>query len=78
MLCFLLPLVKCLEDLLHEARFRDRAYDLDALVHHGFGDALHPVELRYINEFGDSTTSAVICSFSIAKERVRFSLKWVR
>jgi hypothetical protein len=53
LLCFLRPLVKCLEDLLHEARFQDRAYHLDALVHHVFGDALHLVELRHMNEFGD-------------------------
>ena len=41
------------EHLLQKAGLRHRAHNLDAVVHHGLGDALHPVALGQINELGD-------------------------
>jgi len=38
------------EHLLHKARLGHRPHDLDAVVHHRLGDALHPVALGHIDE----------------------------
>ena len=41
------------QDLLHKARLGDCAQDFDAVVDHGFGNALHLVALRKVDELGD-------------------------
>ena len=52
----LLPLALRLyrfEDLLNKAGLRHSAYDFDAVVHHSFGDPLHPIELGHVDELRD-------------------------
>jgi hypothetical protein len=49
---FLLRLYR-FEHLLQKAGLGHRAHNLEAVVHHGLGDALHPVALGQINELGD-------------------------
>ena len=48
-------IVRCygFQDLLNKARLGDCAQDFDAIVDHGFGDALHLVALRKVDELGD-------------------------
>jgi hypothetical protein len=41
------------QNLLNKARLRHRAYDFDAIIHHGFGYALHLVTLSHVDELGD-------------------------
>jgi hypothetical protein len=41
------------QHLLEKARLRYRAYNFNAVVHYGLGDALHPVALSHINELRD-------------------------
>lgn len=56
-----LPFILCLfflrlygfQDLLNKARLGDCAQDFEAVVDHGFGDALHLVALRKVDELGD-------------------------
>ncbi len=38
------------QNLLDKARLWHRAYNFNAVVHHGLGDALHPVALSHIDE----------------------------
>ncbi len=49
---FLLRLYR-FQHLLQKAGLGHRTHNLDAVVHHRLGDALHPVELGHINELGD-------------------------
>lgn len=38
---------------LRKKRLRERANDLDMIIHHGFGNALDSVALRHLNKFRD-------------------------
>jgi len=49
---FLLRLYR-FEHFLDKARLRYRAYDFNAVVYYGLGDALHAVALGDINELGN-------------------------
>ena len=41
------------EHLLQKAGLGHRSHNLDAVVHHRLGDALHPIALGQVNELGD-------------------------